>query len=174
MTTRGDKYEKAFQAWLLDNRVSYVPIDQRKRQAFARSNLKSFDFLLYDTSGNLVIGELKGRLFKGTSLAAMSGLQCWVTVDDVQGLLQWQQVFTAGRDNALAVFIFAYCFDNIDVETDGREVYDFDNHKWFFMAVNVQDYQKFMTTRSPKWQTVSLNANKFRELAIPAEKLLLL
>jgi hypothetical protein len=41
-----------------------------------------------------------------------------------------------------------------------------------FYAVKLDDYREFMKVRSPKWQTVTLPAAKFREFAIPVRELL--
>ena len=170
MSTWLTNYEQVFENWLIDNRVQYVVVDQQKRRIFARSRIKSFDFLLYPSSSRPVIAEVKGRKFKGKSLSALSGLECWVTMEDVRGLLRWEQVFGDGFE---AVFIFAYEFEYIDVETDGREVYDFQNNRYMFYAVRLGDYMEFMKVRSPKWQTVTLPAAKFRQFAVPVRELLL-
>ena len=164
-------YEEAFENWLIDNRVRYVAVDQHKRAAFARSRIKSFDFLIYpgNAHSEIIIAEIKGRKFHGTSLSKLSGLQSWVTIDDVRGLIRWEQVFGKGH---LAVFIFAYHFENVDVECDGREVYDFDQRKYLFLSVKLEDYRSYMTVRSPKWQTVSLPADLFRNCAVDLKTLL--
>ena len=126
--------------------------------------------MLYPACSGPVIAEVKGRKFKGKSLAALARLECWVTMDDVKGLVRWEQVFADGFE---AAFIFAYEFENIDVEANGREVYDFQNSRYMFYAVRLDDYREFMKVRSPKWQTVTLPAAKFREFAIPIRELLL-
>ena len=165
-----NQYEQAFENWLIDNRLQYLPVDQHKRRVFARCRIKSFDFLLYPANSMPVIAEVKGRKFKGTTLATDPSLQSWVTMDDVRGLIRWEQVFDASFE---AAFIFAYKFERIDVETDGRVVYDFTEDQYMFYAVRLDDYRAFMTVRSPKWQTVMLPAAKFREFAIPLRKFLL-
>jgi len=170
MAVSTTSYEQAFENWLMDNHVQYVVVDQQKRRIFARSKIKSFDFLLYPTGSQPVIAEVKGRKFKGKSLAELTGLQCWVTMGDVRGLIRWQQVFA---EDFAASFIFAYEFENIIVETDGREVYDFQENQYMFYAVKLDDYREFMKVRSPKWQTVTLPAAKFREFATPVRELLL-
>ena len=171
-------YEQAFENWLVENSVQYVSVDQQKRQAFVRSRVKSFDFLLYRVAGAPVIAEVKGRKFKGTTLAGLKGLECWVTMDDVRGLILWEQVFNAsqergGDETCEAVFVFAYEFENVDVDPDGREVYEFDGGRYTFYAIRLDDYRECMTVRSPKWQTVTLPAAKFRELAVPVRDLIL-
>ncbi len=164
-----NQYEQAFENWLIDNRLQYLPVDQHKRKIFARSKIKSFDFLLYPANSKPMIAEIKGRKFKGTTLAKTPNLQNWVTMDDVRGLIIWEQVFGADFD---AAFIFAYKFERIDVEADGTEVYNFAENQYIFYVVRLDDYRAFMTVRSPKWQTVTLPAAKFREFAVPLRKFL--
>ena len=169
-------YERAFENWLVDNNIQYVSVDQQKRRAFVRNRFKSFDFLLYRAEGAPVIAEVKGRKFKGTSLAGLKGLECWITMDDVRGMIQWEQVFNAsqergGNEACEAVFVFVYEFENVDVDPDGREVYEFAGGRYTFYVVRLDDYREHMTVRSPKWQTVTLPAAKFRESALPVRDL---
>jgi hypothetical protein len=170
MSISQNEYEQAFETWLLDNRIQYISVDQRKRKIFARSKIKSFDFLLYRHDSTPVIAEIKGRKFRGASLAGRTGLDSWVTMDDVRGLIRWEQIFDSSCE---AAFIFAYRFEKIDVEPDGREIYEFGDDRYVFYAILLDDYRDFMTVRSPKWQTVTIPAAKFREFAIPIRKLLL-
>ncbi len=172
----GNEYEWVFGNWLAENRVGFVPVNQQKRSLFSRSRIKSFDFMLYPEGSGPIIAELKGRLFKGRSLAKMTGLECWVNIEDVRGLLGWEKALdVGGRDGHLrgtAWFIFAYKLENIDVETDGKDIYEFGQGRYVFYAIKAEDYRKFMKVRSPRWKTVTLAAAKFRELAVPAGDLL--
>lgn len=163
-------YERAFENWLIDNHVKYVSMDEHKRAVFDQTEIKTFDFLLYLSDGRIIIAEVKGRSFKGTSLANLAGMECWVTTEDVDGLAAWQQAFDEGHK---AFFVFAYRIENIDVDFDGRDVFDFDNNKYLFFAVGLDDYVKFMKRRSPKWKTVTLPADKFRSCARDVRELLL-
>ncbi|MHC4455871.1 MAG: HYExAFE family protein [Planctomycetota bacterium] len=162
-------YERAFENWLIDNSIQYEVVDEHKRAAFGRSNIKSFDFLLYPPNQQIIIAEVKGRTFKGNTLAKLAGLECWVTAEDIDGLTGWQRVFGPGH---IAVFVFAYRIENIDVDFDGRDFYDFDSNRYIFFAVKLDDYRKFMKRRSPKWKTVTLSADKFRQCAVQMQKLL--
>lgn len=162
-------YERAFENWLIDNRIQYVLVDEQKRAAFGRSKLKSFDFLLYPRNQQVVIAEVKGRSFKGTSFEKLTGFECWVTTEDIEGLTGWQDVFGSGH---LAVFVFAYKMENIDIDFDGRSIYDFGSNRYVFFAVKLNDYRKFMKLRSPKWRTVTLPAEKFRVSAVQMQNLL--
>ncbi|NOR67150.1 MAG: HYExAFE family protein [Woeseiaceae bacterium] len=163
-------YERAFENWLLDNRIRYVRADEHRRTSFGRSDIKSFDFLVEAPSGLTTIAEVKGRTFKGASLAKMAGFECWVTSEDVDGLGKWQQILGGGQQ---AVFVFAYRIENIDVDFDGMDILDFDNSTYLFFCVRLEDYRKFMKRRSPKWRTVTLPAEKFRESAVHISKFLL-
>ncbi len=163
-------YERAFENWLTESKVQYVAVDDHKKKAFGRSKIKSFDFLIYPPGKRIIIAEVKGRLFKGTTLAKLAGLECWVTADDVDGLTAWQQVFGPGHQ---ARFVFAYHIEKIDVDFDGRDFYDFAGRRYVFFAVRLDDYRRFMKLRSPKWRTVTIGADKFRQCAVQMQKLLL-
>ena len=154
-------YERAFENWLMDRGIEYVAAYQHERATFGHLDIKSFDFLVYPHSRPIIV-EVKGRKFRGTSLAKMAGFECWVTAEDVDGLLTWQQALGAGHQ---AVFVFAYKMENIDVDFDGRDVFDFDANRYLFFCVTLEDYRKFMKRRSPKWRTVTLPADRFRQCA---------
>ncbi len=161
-------YEKAFGNWLIDNHVQYIAVDEQKRAALGRSKIKSFDYLLNLSNQEIIIAEVKGRSFKGTSFAKLTGFECWVTTEDVDGLTMWQEIFGPGH---AAVFIFAYRIEKVDVDFDGRDVYDFDGNKYIFFCVKLGDYRKFMKIRSPRWKTVTLPADRFRQCAVQMQNL---
>ena len=163
-------YARAFESWLVDHRIHYVAVDQQKRATFSKSKIKSFDFLLYPEGKDVFVAEVKGRKFKGDSFAKLTNLVNWVTMDDVTGLGQWQQVF---GNKYIPIIIFVYALDMVDVESDGREFYDFHDKRYVFFAVRLDDYRLHMTLRSPKWRTVNLPAKAFRNIAISLEELLL-
>ena len=162
-------YEQAFGNWLIDNRVQYVPVDEQKRTALGTANVKSFDYLIKLSSGQTLIAEVKGRAFKGNTLAGLARLDCWVTADDIDSLSKWQDVFGTGY---LAAFIFAYRIENVDVDLDGREVYDSDSGTYIFFCVKLDDYKRHMKLRSPKWRTVTLPAESFKKCAVQMQNVL--
>ena len=162
-------YERAFENWLIDHRIEYVAEYQHERATIGEVEIKSFDFLLWPRSRPIIV-EVKGRTFKGASLAKMAGFECWVTAEDVDGMVKWQQILGAGHR---AVFVFAYRIENIDVDFDGKEIFDFDANQYLFFCVRLEDYRKFMKRRSPKWGTVTLPADKFRQCAMQLGEFLL-
>ena len=163
-------YEQAFQNWLIDNQIKYTPIDEHKQAAFTDCKVKSFDFLVYPSNKPIIIAEVKGRKFTGTSMEKMTGFECWVTAEDVDGLIKWQKILGPAYQ---AVFIFVYLIENIDVDFNGVDVFDFDMDRYVFFIVKLDDYRSFMKRRSPKWQTVTLPADKFRQCAVQISEFLL-
>jgi hypothetical protein len=163
-------YERAFENWLIDNQIKYTSIDEHKQAAFTDCKIKSFDFLVYPPAKPIIIAEVKGRKFTGTSLEKMTGFECWVTAEDIDGLAKWQEILGPAYQ---AVFIFAYLIENIDVDFNGVEVFDFNADRYVFFTVKLDDYRSFMKRRSPKWQTVTLPADKFRRCAAQITELLL-
>ena len=79
-----NRYERAFEGWLRDHRVRYVRSDEHRRLGSSYKSVKNFDFLLLPQPGRKVITEVKGRTFDGTTLAGLTGLDCWVTLDDIE------------------------------------------------------------------------------------------
>lgn len=182
MPSLKNHYERAFESWLADNAVNYVFIDQHKRRSFSSGMVKTFDYLIYPAkpashtqlNGPIVIAELKGKLFKGSTLAGFRGMESWVSLEDIKGMLNWRQVIAASTASGIAsaVFIFAYKFENVDVENDGCEIYDFDGDRYIFYGVDLSDFTDNMKLRSPRWQTVNLPAKIFRQKAFAVRHLL--
>ncbi len=163
-----NRYEQAFEAWLIDQRVEFVRADDHHRPGCLGVTVKTFDFLLHARNGKRVIAEVKGRTYKGTSLVDLKGLDCWATLDDVNGLLLWQEAL--GGDH-VAAFVFAYRLAQVDVDTDGHEAFPFSSDRYLFFAVPAADYGRCMKRRSPKWKTVTLAADDFRRYAVDLTRL---
>ena len=163
-------YEQAFENWLIDNQIKYTSIDEHKQTIFTTGKVKSFDFLVYPRDKPTIIVEVKGRKFTGTTLEKMTGFECWVTAEDVDGLVKWQKILGS---NYQAVFIFVYLIKNIDVDFNGVDVFDYNEDRYIFFTVKLDNYRLFMKRRSPKWQTVTLPADKFRQCAVQISDLLL-
>ncbi|MDD5011466.1 MAG: HYExAFE family protein [Phycisphaerae bacterium] len=181
MTAIGSNhYERAFESWLKDNGIQYLLVDQQKRTAFSRSKIKSFDFLFYPPVGEVspvadspdsraYIAEVKGRKFSGKTFTAFGSLPNWVTSDDIKGLENWIEIF-GGRYKGL--FVFAYELENIDVDTDGREIYEYLGRRYVFAAIRLRDYKQGAARRSEKWQTVHLSAEFYKNCVIDADELI--
>jgi len=163
-------YERAFENWLRDHRVRYVRSDEHKRLGPPSESVKNFDFLLYPRADRKVIAEVKGRTFTGASLADLTGLECWVTADDIESLQVWRQAL--GPDHE-AVFVFAYRVARMDVDFDGYEALSVGADRYVFFCIRLDDYVRHMKGRSPKWHTVTLCADDFRQWATDLASFLL-
>ena len=88
MVSHGNRYEHAFENYLAENRVSFVPVNQQHRADFRRDKIKSFDFLVHPCrqgeGPHVVIAEVKGKLFKGASLAGLKGLEAVYARHDLE------------------------------------------------------------------------------------------
>ncbi len=78
----------------------------------------------------------------------------------------------AARPGHEAAVVFAYRVVNVDVDFDGREVLLVGQDRYLFLASRVNDYARHMKRHSPKWRTVILSAERFRELATDPASLL--
>jgi hypothetical protein len=165
----GNHYERAFESWLRDNGIQYLVVDQQKRAAFSKRKIKSFDFLFYAPDLGAYLAEIKGRKFTGETFTAFGSLPNWVTVDDIRGLERWIKIFGKRYQG---LFIFVYNLENIDVDTDGREIFEFDHKRYVFIAVKLSDYRRGRTIRSKKWKTVHLSAEFYKNCAINPDELI--
>ena len=166
-------YEQVFACWLSENRIPFQCVEQLKRFTGQEGDIKNFDFLVAGDTAFPVLVELKGRTFHGASLAGLKGLDGWVTLADVEALSYWQGFFQKEKPGARAFFVFVFAFEQIDVETDGQAVYDFENERFLLLAVPLERYRGCMKPRSPRWRTVSISAEDFRRDAVPVRDIFL-
>jgi hypothetical protein len=170
LRTATNHYEQAFHGWLKDSGIRYVAIDQQRRAAFSRTRVKSFDLLIYPRgTEDVLVGEVKGKKFAGDSLAGLSGMQNWVTMEDIRGLKTWEEALGEGHKG---VFVFVYELIKPDVDLDGREAFEFDGRRYVFFCVKLDDYLSWMTVRSTQWRTLFLPARGFRNCCIDADEML--
>ncbi|MBC8378151.1 MAG: HYExAFE family protein [Planctomycetes bacterium] len=160
-------YEQVFACWLSENRIPFQSVEQLKRFTDQQADIKNFDFLIAGDTAFPVLVELKGRTFHGASLAGLKGLDGWVTLEDVEALSYWQSFFQREKPGSRAFFVFVFRLEQIDVETDGQAVYDFENDRFLLLSVPLERYRACMKQRSPKWQTVTVSAEDFRRYAMP-------
>jgi len=155
-------YERAFENWLIDHQIPYVHCEEHHRLGPTDGSVKNLDFLLRPESGRKIIVEVKGRTFGGTTLANLSGLECWVTRDDVRSLQTWKKALGADHE---AVFVFAYRVAQLDVDFDGQEPLGIGPDRYVFYCLDLDDYARCLKRRSIKWRTVTLAAEDFRRHA---------
>lgn len=160
---RSIHYESAFEAYLRSKGIPYVAVNEAKKALFADAKLKSFDFVVYSRNGPNLLIDVKGRQRKETT-ARRRGFDTWTNERDVTDLLQWEQVFGEGFR---AVLAFIYWIEAPLTPEPG--MFEHRDRWYLLMGIDLAEYRNHMRRRSPKWETVSLSVESFRQLARPFE-----
>jgi len=162
MAHRRVHYEAAFEDYLRAKGLPYVAVDEAKKAIFAGVSIKSFDFLVYSSSGPNLLVDVKGRKFPdavaGPKRGASRAWENWVTRGDVEGLEEWEKVF--GQDFAAAL-VFAYWLQGPARSSPFEDVHVFRQKHYAFVAVTLAGYVAAARPRSAKWQTISMPAAAF-------------
>jgi len=164
MAHRQIHYEAAFEDYLRAKGWPYVAVDETKKAIFAGASIKSFDFLVYSSSGPNLLVDVKGRKFPdavpGKKRGASRTWENWITRGDVEGLREWQKVF--GQD-FVAALVFAYWLQGSGRRSPFEDVQLFRQRCYAFVAIKLGDYVAAATPRSAKWQTLSMPTAAFAE-----------
>jgi len=189
MAQRRHHYETAFEDYLRAKRIPYVAVNEARKALLptdpeftagpgvpgtsagpAPASLKCFDFVVYSDRGNLLI-DIKGRKVSrrkrpttGSALGAAprSGLESWVTEEDIDSMTRWRTLFGEGFD---AAFVFVYWCD--DQPPDGlfQEVFEHRGRWYAVRSVRMDAYVSSMKTRSRKWRTVHVPSRAFERIS---------
>lgn len=192
MTQRRHHYEVAFEDFLRDRRIPYVAVDEAKKALLPGLcgpvggqgpepglAVKSFDFVLYGESTNLLV-EVKGRRLahrKSSTRArssvgpvllrlppARSAMQNWVTKDDVESLRTWEGLFGRGFE---AVFVFVYWCEEQPPDALFDDLFE-NRGRWYALrSVPVRAYERAMVCRSERWRTVHVPTREFDRISRP-------
>ncbi len=176
MAQRRHHYEQAFQWYLRSARVPYVAVDEARKALLpevpggavgqagtdrpAGASLKSFDFVVYGPTRNVLV-EIKGRRM---TPGARTRLESWVTREDADSLLAWQDLFGGPF---LGAFVFVYASEGPPPAALFTEAFEFRGRYYSLRAIAVSEYVGAMRTRSERWRTVHLPGAAFDRLARP-------
>lgn len=164
MTGRSVHYESALEDYLRSRGTPYIAVDESRRVIFAGARIKSFDFLIYPSTGPSLIADVKGRKFPYQSGSSNRYWENWVTQGDLDGLSEWEQVF--GKDYR-AVLVFAYLLTGPEERWPTGSVHPFRENYYAFLVAPVAEYRAHARTRSTKWRTVSVSVHLFRQMVRP-------
>ncbi len=167
MAGRRVHYESAFEDYLRGRGIPYVSVDERKKAIFSSVAIKSFDFLVYSSSGPNLLVDVKGRKFpditvKGKKRGHGKVWENWITRDDVEGLGRWEKVF--GKD-FVATLVFAYWLQGAPQRCPFADVHLYRGKHYAFVGVSLSDYVTGAKPRCEKWQTISVPSAKFAKLS---------
>lgn len=181
MAQRRHHYEQAFEQYLRARRIPYISVNEARKALLpdgARLTvaphgpgappvaIKSFDFVVYGESENLLI-DIKGRRCAATGSPANPGrgrLESWVTTDDVGSMRRWMDLFGAGFD---AVFVFIYWCEGQPPDALFQEIFTHHERWYAVRAVRLEEYARHMTTRSARWRTVHVPSAVFERISQP-------
>ncbi|MEE9295411.1 MAG: HYExAFE family protein [Phycisphaerae bacterium] len=166
MARRHIHYEAAFEDYLRSQGIAYIPVDESKKAIFAGARVKSFDFLVYRKPGETWLVDVKGRKFPYDTPGNRRYWENWLPQTDIDGLTQWQKVF---GDGFVAMIVFAYHLLGPEDKQPTAHVHPYRGQYYAFLAVPVERYAQHARPRSASWQTVTVPAGKFRELAQPVQ-----
>lgn len=176
MAQRRHQYERAFEFFLRSRQIPYVAVNEAKKALLpdasslavttpeeGQRGLKSFDFVIYGSGSNLLV-EIKGRRLNARSPTATPRLESWVTLDDIDSLRIWQELFGFGFEPAL---VFIYRCDAQPPDGLFQEIFEFEGSWFVLRGVLLEAYVQRMRTRSPRWRTVHLSRSDFEQVSHP-------
>ena len=172
MANRRNHYEAAFEAYLREERIAYVAVDERRRALVGEGSLKSLDFIVSPSAatdgaaGSAAtrwLVDVKGRRFP-SGVKQPQFWRNWSTEDDLRSLAHWRAEFGGGFEAAL---VFAYELTADRAPTPPEQVFAFRGACYAFVGIRLDDYLAAAQTLSPKWGTVSMPVAEFRRRARP-------
>jgi hypothetical protein len=173
MAHRNVHYEAAFEDYLRAKGWPYIAVDEAKKAIFADAAIKSFDFLVYSSSGPNLLVDVKGRKFPDSSRGSGRGpsrpWENWVGQDDLDGLKEWEKVFGA---DFMGVLVFAYWLQCPPQRAPFDDVHVFRNKHYAYLGIRLSDYVTWARPRSRKWQTLAVPRKAFTRLACDIAALL--
>jgi hypothetical protein len=167
---RGNHYETAFEAYLRDRRLGYVAVDESRRSSLDDEPVKSIDFVVYGPGGSRLLVDIKGRKFPGGKDGKPRYVwQNWAFREDVEGLERWEASF---GPEYRGVLVFAYyVLPHVELRPGTADLWVWKGRRYLMRAVPVDEYRRHMRPRSPRWGTVHLPTDAFRELVRPLREL---
>src|ERR1700761_5443757 len=136
MAIRSNHYEAAFEGYIRSIRIPCVAVDEAKRAFFGDEGVKNPDFLLYPHRGKNLVVEVKGK--RGKDHRGRRPWENWVSTDDLDGLVRWQEMFGPGFRSILA---FAYAEPAPPFALPpGDGSFPFRNRQYRFWAIELDDY----------------------------------
>ena len=165
MAIRRNHYDAAFEVYLRDRRIPYVAVDEQRRSLLESASLKSMDFIVHRPGKGGLLVEVKGRKYP---TAGNGGRwENWVTADDVDSLLAWEEFFPGSE----AVFVFAYDVEDSHAH-EFDELFAFRDRRYAFFGVGAAEYRVAMTRRSARWSTFSIARGPYARLRCPIASLI--
>lgn len=164
MTKRHIHYEAAFEDYIRSRGWPYIPVDEQRKAIFSGARIKSFDFVVYPPGSKTWIVDVKGRKFPYEGKGGRRYWENWVTQEDIDGARQWHTVLGSDYE---PIFLFAYWLLGPGDRSPAAETHLYRGEGYAFLPVRADHYAAKARRRSPKWGTVSVPVQAFRQLVVP-------
>ena len=171
MAKRDNHYDVAFEAYLRDRQISYVAVDESRRSpggsdATAGQTLKSLDFIVSprETQVSWLV-DVKGRHFPAGRRKQY--WRNWTTADELHSLARWESLF--GQQFA-ALLVFAYLVLEDVAPLPPEQLFTYRDRLYGFVGIRPHHYLALGRVISPKWSTLAVPGNQFRQLARPVHE----
>jgi len=168
MAKRNNHYELAFEAYLREQRLAYVAVDEQRRSLIGDGSLKNLDFIVSPSDNVSLLIDVKGRRFP-SGAKTKQYWRNWSTWDDLESMARWQDKL---GDGSCALLVFAYELVGDRAPVGPEHLYEFRDRWYAFLAIRITDYIRFCRRLSAKWGTVSMPVKQFREAAFPLGEIL--
>jgi hypothetical protein len=163
---RSNHYEAAFEAYLRDRRVGFVPVDEARRTLLGGADVKSLDFIVVGPDSARLVVDVKGRKFPGGKADHPRPVwQNWSTEEDVDGLARWAAHFGPAFRGVLA-FVY-HIGPPFALPAGTPDLFVHRDRTYLVRAVSADDYRRHARPRSRRWGTVHLPTADFRRLVRP-------
>jgi hypothetical protein len=170
MANRDNHYEAAFEAYLRQRGIPYVAVDEARRSLMADGvSIKSLDFIVSSPGTTVWLVDVKGRRFPSGDDDSRHYWKNWSTSDDLRSLGQWESLF---GENFRGLFVFAYHVLGDRAPLPPGQLFEFRGGLYGFVGVGLANYAARCHRISPRWDTVAMPTEAFRQLARPVEEFL--
>jgi len=159
---RANHYEAAFEAYLQQQRLCYIAVDESRRSLLDEGTVKSLDFVVYAGDESKLLGGREGPALSGrpTTDKARRVWQCWTERADVEGLEPLGGAFR--RPEFVGLLVFAYhIVPPFELPADTPDLWEWDGRRYLFRAIAADVYRRHSRVRSPSWDTVDLPGRAF-------------
>jgi hypothetical protein len=113
--------------------------------------------------------DVKGRRFPSGDDVSRHYWKNWSTRDDLKSLAHWEALF---GENFRGLFVFAYHILRDRAPLPAEQLFEHRGELYGFVAVTLADYVAGCHQISPRWDTVAMPTDQFRQLARPMEDFL--
>lgn len=172
MAKRENHYDAAFEAYLREQEIPYVAVDEARRSPGGSADtdgatLKNLDFIVSPRAADRsFLIDVKGRQFPSGRRKQL--WRNWTTRDELNSLARWEALF-GDRFSSLLVFAYWVVDDVAPLPPD--DLFSFRGQLYGFVGIRLHHYLTFGRLISPRWNTLAVSGGQFRALARPVHEL---